>query len=184
MRIRNHITLITLFLSFFFLYFCYTHRFVKFMTSILGKLTVVLLIIFYTSIHKIYGILVCLIAIFFYQLDSTRWLMEGFFDTSSLYNKQNECGCGCEKCNNCLMKKDKRYDNQTYLTVIDLEDNLTERRKTDFQKKHCSTDGTLTYKGFPIKKDLSDIIFPEIKYEDEYNICNLCDKNCDFTIVK
>jgi len=157
------------------------------MTSILGKLAVVLLIIFYTSIHKIYGLLVCLITIFFYQLDSTKWLMEGFFDTSSLYNKQNESGCGCKKCNNCLKENDERkndqcYGNQSYLTVIDLEDTLTERRKNEFQKKHCSSDGTLTYKGFPIKKDLSDIIFPEIKYGD--NICNLCDKNCDFTIVK
>jgi hypothetical protein len=160
------------------------------MTSILGKLFIVLLIIFYTSIHKIYGLLVCLIAIFFYQLDSTQWLTEGFFDTSSLYNNQNErgcqneCGCVCKKCNNCLKNNQHLHNNQTYLTVIDLEDNLTERRKSEFQKNHCLPDGTLTYKGFPIKKDLSDIIFPEIKYGDEYNICNLCDKNCDFTIVK
>ena len=165
----------------FFLYFCYTQRFVKFMSSILGKITLILLIIFYTSIHKIYGILVCLIVICFYELNTTKWLTEGFFDTGSLCQNNNGRECGCKKCNKCLQNN---VNNQTYLNVIDLEDNLTERKKTGFQKRHCSPDGELTYKGFPIKKDLSDIVFPEIKYGDEHNICNLCDKNCDFIIVK
>jgi hypothetical protein len=150
--------------------------FVKFMTSILGKLLIVILIIFYTSINWIYGVLVCLITILFYQMDSTQWIMEGFVDTSSLCHQGNLCNCGCSgqtsKCNK---------HNTNYLSVIDLEDNINKRRKTDFQKRHCSIDGVLTYKNIPVKKDMSALVYPEIVYNN--GICNPCDKHCDFAII-
>jgi len=145
--------------------------FVNFMTSILGKTLVVILIIFYTSISKIYGILVCLLAILFYQLDSTQWIMDGFVDTSSL----------CR--NDCLEKNltYKKHDTN-YLNIIDLEESINKQKKTDFQKRHCSIDGTLIYKDIPVKKDMSSIVYPEIIYNDG-NICNPCDNNCDYTLV-
>lgn len=146
------------------------------MTSILGKMLIVILIIFYTSINKIYGILVCLLVILFYQMDSTRWISEDFVDTSLMCKEDNSCGCGCsEQKTNC------KKHNTKYLTVIDLENNLNNQRKTDFQKRHCSIDGILKYKDIPVKKDMSAIVFPEIFYGD--GICNPCDKNCEFKVV-
>jgi len=146
------------------------------MTSILGKLLVVILIIFYTSINTIYGILVCLIAILFYQMDSTQWIMDGFVDTSSLCRQSNSCGCGCSG----QPSKCKKH-NTNYLSVIELEEDMNKRRKTEFQKRHCSIDGVLTYKDIPVKKDMSAIVYPEIVYGKD-GICNPCDKFCDYTV--
>ena len=109
-------------------------------------------------------------------MDSTQWIMEGFVDTSSLCRPGNSCGCGCSG----QTSKCKKHD-INYLSVIDLEDNINNRRKTEFQKRHCSIDGVLTYKDIPVKKDLSAIVYPTIDYKDD--ICNPCDKNCDFAIV-
>lgn len=148
-----------------FLYICHTHSFIKFMTSILGKLTVVCVILYYSSIDKIYGILVTLLIIVFYQMDTTRWIEEGFFDIGSLTSAKSVSNGG---------------ENQTYVSVIDLEDNITERRKSEFQKRHCSVEGDLTYKNLPVKKDMADILFPEIRFEG--GVCNVCDKNCEFNV--
>ena len=180
MRIQNHTIEITIIISLlsFFLYFCHTHQFIKFMTGILGKIIIIGLIIFYTSINKIYGILFCLIVILFYQLDTTKWVSEGFFNMDSL----GTCGkCECGKCNNCL--NFNLNNNNNYLSVIDLEDNLISRKKSEFQKRHCGIDGNLNYKELPVKKEITDIIFPEIKYNNENDRCNLCDKNCDFNVI-
>jgi len=148
------------------------------MTSILGKTLVVILIIFYTSINKIYGILVCLLAILFYQMDSTQWMMDGFVDTSSLCRQGNFCECnGCsEKATTC-----KKHDTN-YLTIIDLEDNINTRRKDEFKKRNCSIDGVLTYKNIPVKKDMSAIVYPEIVYGNT-GMCNPCDNNCEYEVV-
>lgn len=44
--------------------------------SVLGKLFVVILILYYTKMNRLYGTLVCVIAIFYYQMTDTT--LEGF----------------------------------------------------------------------------------------------------------
>jgi hypothetical protein len=154
---------------FAFLFFCYTHPFVNFMNSVLGKLLVVGLIVFYAKIDKIYGLLVCLLSISFYQLDSTKWITEGFFDMSGM--------CGA-----CGGAKESPDAPPTPVTRVDLENTLPHRTKTEFQRKHCSIGGTLEYRGLSVKQDMTDIVYPEVKYENEYNTCNVCDENCGFQV--
>lgn len=170
MKIENHLFKISFVLTILtiFLYTCHTYSFVKFMTSVLGKLFVVGLILFYTYIDKIYGILVCLIVIVFYQSDTTRWLEEGFFSYIQTPTKPPE---------------EKPTPDTSYINVVNLEDNLTERRKKEFQRRHCNIEtGKLTFKNIPVKKDMSAIVFSEINY-GEGGICNVCDDNCDYTIL-
>jgi hypothetical protein len=151
-----------------FLYICYRKQLVLFMNSILGKLIVCFLIIYYTLIDKIYGLFVCSLFILFYQMDSTIWLKEGFYEFDSL--------CSCSKTPSTTTP--------TVITnnKIQIENELQEDKKTAFQKKHCSLNGQLMYKNLPVKKTMASFVFPEIKYGNEYNICNLCDKNCDYNI--
>jgi hypothetical protein len=188
-KLHDYVFEITLFLTAtsFFMYICHTYTFIQFMTSVLGKMVIILLIIFYTSVHKIYGVLFCLLIILFYQLDNVKWVSEGFCDTSGLYSSGSPAGggCGCNKCGQCQQQSKKSNPEQkNYVSIVDLEDNIREKEKTDFQKRHCTLDGVLTYKDIPVKKDMSDIVFAEVKYDDENNICNLCDKNCNFRISK
>ncbi len=183
------------------------------MTSVLGKMVIILLIIFYTSVHRIYGVLFCLLVVLFYQLDNVKWVSEGFCDTSSMYSQTENKGfagansvgddriflhsiqenniqknggneCGCNKCGRCQQSKNHRVKQTDYVSIVDLEENIREKEKTEFQKRHCTVDGVLTYKDIPVKKDMSAIVFSEVKYDDENNICNLCDKNCKFRVSK
>lgn len=188
-KLYDYVLEFTLFLTTasFFMYVCHTYTFIQFMTSVLGKMVIILLIIFYTSVHKIYGVLFCLLVILFYQLDNVRWVSEGFCDTSSLCSSGLSVGsnCGCNKCEQCQQQSKKfNTEHKNYVSIVDLEENIREKEKTEFQKRHCTLDGVLTYKGIPVKKDMSDIVFTEVKYDNENNVCNLCDKNCDFRISK
>ena len=175
MKIYNHVFEITiiLFILISYLYLYNTNDFVFFMNGILGKLIVISIIIFYTSIDKIYGLLTTLIIILYYQLDSTQWLSEGFFTLDSL----------CGKCSN---SSDKSTNNDLFLTPLQksiLEDELPLRKKTEFQQKNCTITGDLMYKGFLVKKDMTSIVYPYIKFNSDYEICNVCDKNCNFDVV-
>ena len=150
------------------------------MTSILGRLFSVILILYYISVGKIYGFLVCLVVILFYQMDTTKWIMEGFFDTSCL-SCANYFQKDSNSSNNIMTNENDKSDNIKYSTIIDIEDNINKRRKSEFQNRHCSISDNLTYKELPVKKDMSNIIYPEIGYDD--SICNPCDKNCKYNII-
>ena len=52
-----------------FFLIAYSKSFIKFSNSILGKLIVIGIIMFYTYLDKILGLFVCLLFIFFYQTD-------------------------------------------------------------------------------------------------------------------
>lgn len=162
---------LTIPIIFVFLFICYRKQYVDFMNSILGKLTVCILIIYYTLIDKIYGLFACALFVLFYQLDTTIWLKEGFFDT---------CPCSSSSSNTSSSSKEKEWVlNNKILNENELQDKL----KSDFQKKHCSINGELMYKDLPVKTSMSSIIYPQIKYENEYNVCNLCDKNCQYKVI-
>ena len=54
----------------FYLFFAFPDAFLDISLTLYGRLISVLLIMYYTCIHKYYGILVCLFVIFYYQMDS------------------------------------------------------------------------------------------------------------------
>jgi len=52
-----------------------------------------------------------------------------------------------------------------------------------FRKEHCKN-GTLTHRGLEVNSEMSDHIFREIKYDNEYNKCNPCNVSCEFSIIE
>lgn len=180
MKIYDHIfeITLTLFILTSYLYLYNTNDLVFFMNGVLGKLLAISIIIFYTLIDKIYGLLTTLIIILYYQLDSTQWLSEGFFALDSL----------CGSCSNGSSSdvSDKSTNNDRFLTPLQktiLEDELPLRKKTEFQQKNCTITGDLMYKGFLVKKDMTSIVYPDVKFNSEYEICDVCDKNCKFDVA-
>jgi len=55
-----------------FFYFYYTESFLLFSQGVLGKLLSVFLIVFYSSLHPLYGFLMCILVIFYFHIVSTR----------------------------------------------------------------------------------------------------------------
>jgi hypothetical protein len=67
-----------------FLYFYYTEAFVLFSQEILGKLLATFLIVFYSSLHPLYGFLACILVIFYFQIVSSGSLYRENMDTNCL----------------------------------------------------------------------------------------------------
>jgi hypothetical protein len=63
----------------------------------------------------------------------------------------------------------------------DTIDAFTTARDT-FIREKCQN-GILMYKDFPVKTEMADHIYPEIKYNTKSR-CNPCDKTCDYSIVE
>jgi hypothetical protein len=57
----------------------------EFVHSILGRLFAIILILFYSSIHIVYGVIVCLLFVLYYRNTAT----EGFEDAKQSFRKQN-----------------------------------------------------------------------------------------------
>jgi len=104
-----------IFILFFFV--CYPYEFVQISETVLGKLFVLFLILYYSSVDLVYGMLVCAIVVFYYHVEvsTSIWSIERSRQMQeSMMNMMREmdeptrgskcggskCGgsCGCEKC--------------------------------------------------------------------------------------
>jgi uncharacterized Fe-S center protein len=54
--------------------------------------------------------------------------------------------------------------------------------KDEFIKEKCKK-GILMYKDFPVKSEMADHVYGEIKYNGK-NKCNPCDRTCDYNIIE
>jgi hypothetical protein len=54
--------------------------------------------------------------------------------------------------------------------------------KDEFIKEKCKN-GVLMYKDFPVKSEMADHVYSEIKYNGK-NKCNPCDRTCDYNIIE
>jgi len=104
----------------FYLLVSYSDEMIMFSHTTFGRFIVVGLILFYASIHYIYGILVCLFVIFYYQTDTVEGMM-GYSEWSDLAPNPN-----CSKTSKCgeklinLMEKEKKKTKNEYVDVFKL----------------------------------------------------------------
>ena len=54
---------------------------------------------------------------------------------------------------------------------------------TAFQNQNC-VHHKLSYKEFPVNREMAQHVFPEISYTKTDDNCDLCDANCQFTVNK
>lgn len=66
-------------LFFFYLFFAYPDEMLQLSITPLGRFIAILIIIFYTNLHMVYGLMICVLVIFYYQMD----LVEGMTEYSS-----------------------------------------------------------------------------------------------------
>ena len=121
-----------------------TPGFINASITVLGRLVAVFAILLYTKLNTLYGILVCLLIIAYYDSD----------EVSSAVGV--------------------KYDKEGFETPPKDSD-----PKDEFRKEHC-VNGQLTKKGQVVKKDMIEHVFPEI---DNATRCNVCNSNCDFTLL-
>ena len=148
------------------LFFFLSNRdeFVGFSQTIWGKVFAVFMILLYTNMDKMFGLLVCSLVILYYQ---SEW-MESFLNMKELQEWENE-----------LLKKDKL--SEQIVDYVDIDHNNSDSIQNEFRKKHCE-DGMLKHKNMTIKKDMTSHIFPEVEFK--YEKCNTCSHDCKFSIIE
>ncbi len=142
--------------------------------SSVGKLFAVMLVLYYTRMNYKYGLASAIIFLIYYQMTEYA---EGFEE-----------------------KKEKKPD-----TVEDDGTNLPEQEpsveeafetkepsiisidmfndaKDEFIKEKCKN-GVLMYKMMPVKNDMADHVYSEIKFNSDEK-CNPCDRTCDYNIIE
>jgi hypothetical protein len=163
-------------------YASFRYEFIKVSHSILGKLLAVMLILYYTRMDYIYGTICCIVVIWYYQKTEIEGLSE-----SILFNKKEkkqqqqqleDDGTNLPTIEEYLDTSSSLEGFETPIITID-QFNVA---KDEFIKEKCKN-GVLMYKDFPVKSDMADHVYSEIKFNGK-NKCNPCDRTCDYNIIE
>jgi len=164
-------------------------KLVDFSHTILGKLIAVFIIIFYTYLDKILGIFVCAIIIFYYQTDIVENMLN--MEIEAMDNDNLETDVENTHLDDVVddyiylsnddNKKKEKMTN--YSSVHEDKPMLlkNEKLEKEFRKNQC-VDGELINKGIKVKHEMTEHVFPEIKFRR--GVCNPCSKTCDFSIIE
>lgn len=172
----------------------------------LGKLFFVSIIVYYSMVDPIYGLIACCIVIVYYQLDLYKSvvaihrdtlfkddsLLEGMQDFMMSDNVISDKGS-----TNGLLESYTSRDSSvfSYSPFAEQEnyyesewlrgDGSKKKELLDnFRKQHCNEKKQLKYKGGIVRPEMADHVFREIQFPSESAKCNPCEESCDFSIIE
>jgi len=154
-------------------YTTYRHEFVKLSYSILGKLFAVMLIFYYTRIDFIYGTICCILVILYYQQTE----IEGFGMEETKPKKKKEEEVIVDDGTNLPLEEGFETFDPPIITIDQFN-----AVKDEFIKEKCKN-GVLMYKDFPVKSEMADHVYSEIKFDGKSK-CNPCDRTCNYNIIE
>jgi len=135
----------------------YPDRMIPLSHTSLGRLLAVALIVYYTKIDILFGLFICVVVIYYYQLENFGHMLnisEGFLWDMTF----------------------TPYDQEVYDR---LNAELMERQKA-FTQANCSK-GVLLHKGVPVNVEMAEHVFSELRFDG--SPCNPCDPTCSFSIL-
>ena len=170
----------------------YSKEFVQFSHSILGKLTALALILFYTYLDKYLGGVICLSIIIYYQSE----YVENMLNTDDIMDKlvekfeqnknaedDNQQVSGVEQTAS-VKQQPKLNESMSILSrIYGSKSNTNEGMSVidQFRDEHCKGT-TLMHKDMKVKQDMIEHIYPNIQFNK--GKCNICDSTCDFSIIE
>jgi hypothetical protein len=173
-------------------YLLFPSEFILQSNTILGKLFSILVIVIYTNVNYLYGLVVCLLVIFYYQSDYIYNVIqyENFQPSQmqiqipylnddikeSMISQINSTTIDNHKIENIgLLELNKAYSKEKLPIQSESE--------TIFRNQHCNENLELIYKKQIIhNNDKIPNIFPDIQFVDNNKPCNPCDPHCPFVI--
>jgi len=159
----------------------YTEKFIHFSSTVLGKLFAVFIVLFYTSINILHGVLATAFIILYYQSDIVESMINRYeYSDINTPNRLNSIEKNMEDiktptllATNNSMSYLSQYERQIPILKI------SEDKKESFRREHCKK-GHLTVKNQNIPIDMTKHIYPEVSYVSDK--CNICDSTCDFNV--
>jgi hypothetical protein len=143
-----------------------------------------------------YGTICCFIVILYYQM----LVVEENFDPSSSSDNDKDSSVNVKDSSvndkdssvndkdSSVNDKDSSVNDKDSKTDSDLVDseiiNIEQfnAAKDEFIKEKCKN-GVLMYKDLPVKSEMADHIYSEIKFNTKQK-CNPCDRTCDYNIIE
>ena len=162
-------------------YASFRYEFIKVSHSILGKLLAVMLILYYTRMDYIYGTICCIVVIWYYQRTEIEGLSESGLSKSDPTTKKKELSEQVEDDGTNLPPINTSETLEGFETPIITIDQFNVA-KDEFIKEKCKN-GILMYKDFPVKSEMADHVYSEVKFNGK-NKCNPCDRTCDYNIIE
>jgi len=173
-----------------FLVISYFKSIAKFSNTVLGKLLAICIIVFYTFLDKLLGALVCLIVIFYYQSDT----VETMLNMDNDFNDINDLTDSNDLEINQHMTED-HVDDYIFIDNKKKKEGMVnyesggnkdilinnDKMQNEFRKNNC-VNGELTNKGVPVNYEMTEHVFPEVKFRRGF--CNPCLKECEFSIIE
>lgn len=174
----------------------------------LGKLFFASIIVYYSMVDPIYGLIACCVVIVYYQLDLYKSVVAIHRDTILSENmvnmKESFLFIEEEKTHpingdNVETKSLEYYksgdssvfsytpfaSHENYFESELLRGGSKKKELLDnFRKEHCNERKQLKYKGGIVRPEMVDHVFREIKFPNESAKCNPCEESCDFSIIE
>ena len=172
-----------------FLLVSYSDQIAQWSHTILGKLFSIFLIIFYTKIDVLSGLVVCALVILYYQTDyvegfASKAEIEGF--SSSIILPETDLDMEYEEENGPGNEGETSVDVSLEILPDAYPSSPTDAILYDpqvdkFRQINCSK-GHLVHKGQIVKNEMAEHVFPQIEQKD-FHKCNICDYSCEFNFI-
>jgi hypothetical protein len=160
----------------------------------LGKLFFIMTIIFFTIIDPVYGFVVCVAIITYYQMDLYRGFIELHKDTLFMENMQaitqpivgNNMSTDPSLRDIANTLEGYRFGDAKIYEYTPPQSSQSPENKSElmsyFRNQHCDTSGNLMYKGVPVHYEMADHVFSELSFPSEKEKCNPCNSSCQFSV--
>lgn len=156
------------------LFVFFPNRAIPLSHTTLGRFLAIMLIVYYTKKDITMGLFVCILTIFYYQLDHFEYILnisEGFLWDMTFDDGKSP------------IYSDGNYTPYKYEVYHEFNTKLQSEssHESNFQRKNC-VNGELQSNGININPEMSEHVFPELKFENAP--CNPCNPMCKFSIVE
>jgi hypothetical protein len=169
--------------------------------SLVGKVFAVCLVLYYTRIYYVFGLVAVIFFILYYQefeepfeLENNVSLVGNEVPLKEEPEKKEKSGLVEDDGTNLPPSEEPDTDNlnegfteytkdtgsisaSALITIDQFND-----AKDTFIKEKCKN-GVLMYKMMPVRNEMADHVYSEIKFNSD-NKCNPCDSTCDYNIIE
>jgi len=193
-QIVEWITIIVIFLFVFLPY-----EMIELSETSLGKLFFASIIIYYSMVDPIYGIIACCMVIVYYQLDLYRSVvaihrdtllsenmivMQNSISEKEGFSSQERVFESYSQGESSIYSYTPFSEPQNYYESELMRGSKKKELLDHFRKEYCDEKKQLKYKGGIVRPEMADHVFREIKFPVNSAKCNPCEESCDFSIIE
>lgn len=149
-----------------FFYLTYHDRFVRQSQTVLGRAFAIGLIVYYTTIKRLYGLFAVIFVVIFYQFETEDLLKEGFdVELMKVDNHDIQPPIQTPSSREFAEYSDAYSPDYVNNHELQIEQNNSKysQIKEKFRKEYCEA-GYLKYKNHVVKPDMAEIIFPDLHF--------------------